>query len=102
MTITAYLPQFEKTMFETGADFWPNNAKIITLISNLNKYTRQRIDGQLTLPADYNGFVRIFQTFGNQFGSSYVYNNNNSKGNAMEWEPVKIATIKTVLTVSRE
>ena len=71
-------------------------------MSNLNKYTRQRIDGQLTLPADYNGFVRMLQTLGNQFGSSYVHNNDNSKGNAMEWELVKIATAKTAPTVSRE
>jgi hypothetical protein len=40
MTITAYLPQFEKTIFETGADSWPDNAKIITLIGDLNKYTK--------------------------------------------------------------
>jgi hypothetical protein len=102
MTITAYLPQFEKTMFKTGADSWPDNAKIITLINDLNKYTRQRIDGQLTLPADYNGFIRMFQIFGNQFRSSYVYNNDNNKGNAMKWEPVKIITTKIILTVSRE
>jgi hypothetical protein len=89
-------------MFETGADSWPDNVKITTLVSSLNKYIRQRINGQLTLPADYNGFVRIFQIFGNQFKSSYVHNNDNSKGNAMEWEPVKIVTVKTVLTVSRE
>jgi hypothetical protein len=71
-------------------------------MGGLNKYTRQRIDGQLTLPADYNAFVRMFQTLGNQFESSYVHNNDNNKGNAMEWEPVKIITVKTAPTVSRE
>jgi len=102
MTITAYLPQFEKTMFEAGADSWPDNAKITTLVGGLNKYTRQRIDGQLTLPADYNGFVRMLQTLGNQFGPSYVHSNDYGKGNAMEWEPVKVAAAKTAPTVSRE
>jgi len=100
--MAAYLPQFEKTMFEANADTWPDNAKITTLVGGLNKYTRQRINGQLTLPADYNGFVRMLQTLGNQFGPSYVNSNGNDKGNAMEWEPVKVAAAKTAPTVSRE
>lgn len=110
MSITAYLPQFEKTMFEAGADDWPDNAKITTLVGGLNKYTRQRIDGQLTLPTDYNKFVRMLQMLGNQFGhlhsngsgSSYGNGNGSNKGNAMEWEPIQVANAKVAPSISRE
>ena len=78
--MTAYIPQFEKVLFEAGAGTWPDDAKITTLVGGLNKYTRQRIDGQLSLPTEYNGFVRMLQTLGNQFGPSY----SNNKDNAME------------------
>jgi Retrotransposon gag protein len=102
--IVAYIPQFEKVMFEAGANSWPDDAKITTLVGGLNKYTRQRIDGQLTLPTDYNDFVRMLQTLGNQFGSSYGNGNDNGQrnGNTMEWEPIKASTAKTAPSVSRE
>ena len=96
-SVTAYIPQFEKVLFEAGAGTWPDDAKITTLVGGLNKYTRQRIDGQLSLPTEYNGFVRMLQTLGNQFGPSY----SNDKDNAMEWEPVRAAATKTAPNVSR-
>lgn len=106
MSVAAYLPQFEKTMFEAGAGSWPDDAKITTLVGGLNKYTRQRIDGQLSLPTDYDGFTRMLQTLGNQFGPSYSNDNGSSNGsgynNAMEWEPVKAAAARTAPSISRE
>jgi len=86
-------------MFEAGAGTWPDDAKITTLVGGLNKYTRQRIDGQLALPTDYDGFVRTLQTLGNQFGSYGQYNGQrqgNGQGNAMDWEqgPARIAAAK--------
>lgn len=102
--IGAYLPQFEKVMFEAGADTWPDNAKITTLVGGLNKDSRQRINGQLSLPTDYEGFIRMLQTLGNHFGPLYSNGNGNGNGNgnAMEWEPVKVAGAKVAPTVSRE
>lgn len=104
MSMAAYLPQFERTMFEAGAESWPDSAKITTLVGGLNKYTRQRIDGQLSLPTDYNGFVRILQTLGNQFGHSYGNGNGNDNGNGnrMEWEPMSVSTSRIAPVVSRE
>ena len=59
MSVAVYIPQFERVMFEASANSWLDDAKITTLVGGLNKYTRQRIDGQMTLPTDYNGFVRM-------------------------------------------
>jgi hypothetical protein len=104
--IAAYIPQFERTMFEAGAGTWPDDAKITTLVGGLNKYTRQRIDSQLALPADYDGFVRTLQTLGNQFGSYGQFNGQgNGNSNAMEWEqaPTRVAAMsKTAPAVSKE
>lgn len=97
-SVAIYLPQFEKVLFEAGANTWPDNAKITTLVGGLNKYTRQRINGQLTVPTDYDEFVQMLQMLGNQFG----YSNNNGNSNAMEWEPVRVATAKTAPRTSKE
>ena len=100
--VAIYIPQFERVLFEAGANSWPDDAKITTLVGGLNKYTRQRIDGQLALPTDYNGFIRMLQTLGNQFGPSYSNGNGNGNvnSNAMEWESVKVSA--TAPVVSRE
>jgi len=58
-SVAVYISQFERVMFEASANSWLDDAKITTLVGGLNKYTRQRIDGQMTLPTDYNGFVRM-------------------------------------------
>ena len=58
-SVTVYIPQFERLLFEAGANAWPDDAKIITLVSGLNKNTRQRIDRQRALPTDYDDFVRM-------------------------------------------
>jgi hypothetical protein len=98
--MAVYLPQFEKTMFEAGADSWPDNAKITTLVGGLNKYTRQRIDRQFTLPTTYNEFIQMLQTLGNQFGP--IYSNGNGNGNAMEWESVRVSATRNAPHVTRE
>ena len=41
---TAYLPRFERTLFKAGADAWPDDAKITTLVGGFNKDTRQRLN----------------------------------------------------------
>lgn len=100
-SIAAYIPQFERILYEAGANAWPDDARITTLVGGLNKYTRQRLDAQLTLPTNYDDFVRTLQTLGNQFGP--VHNDNsNGNGNAMEWEPVSVSATKTAPAVSRE
>jgi Retrotransposon gag protein len=95
--IAQYIPQFERTMFEAGAGTWPDDAKITTLVGGLNKYTRQRLDGQLVLPTEYDKFVRTLQILGNQFGPSFFngQNNSNDNGNAMEWQTARVAAVAT-------
>ena len=88
--MTVYIPQFERLLFETGANAWPDDAKITTLVSGLNKNTRQRIDRQRALPTDYNDFVRMLQTLGNQFEPSYNNGNSNSNGNGNDNKSNKI------------
>jgi hypothetical protein len=100
--VVVYIPQFERMMFEAGANSWPDDAKITTLVGGLNKYTRQRIDGQLTLPTEYNDFVRMLQTLGNQFGPLYSNGNSNGNGNAMEWEPGRASVARVAQAISRE
>lgn len=78
--IMSYVSQFERFLFEAGASTWPDDAKITTLVGGLNKYTRQRIDGQLTLPTDYNEF----------------------NDNTMGWEPIKASAARAAPSVSRE
>jgi hypothetical protein len=102
MNIATYIPQFERVLFGAGANSWPDDAKITTLVGGLNKYTRQQIDGQLTLPTDYNGFVRMLQMLGNQFGPSYSNSNDNDNGNTMEWEGVKVMAATTAQAVTRQ
>lgn len=103
--ISIYLPQFERVLYEAGADTWPDNAKIAALVGGLNKYTRQQLNGQLNLPTDYNGFLRVLQTLGNQFGPLYSNGNGNGNGNgtgsAMEWEASRVAAVKTAPSVSK-
>ena len=78
-------------MFEAGVDKWLDDTRITTLVGSLNKYTRQWINGQVSLPLVYNDFVQILQTMGNQFGGSYA------NGGSMEWEPhLKVTSIKAV------
>lgn len=78
--VVVYIPQFEKVLFEAGADNWPDDAKITTLVSGLNKWTRQRIDSQATIPTTYDTFVRMLQTLGNQFGEGNGNGRHNDNG----------------------
>jgi hypothetical protein len=96
-SLTAYLPRFERTLFEAGADTWPDDAKITTLVGGLNKETKQRLNGQLGLPTEYNAFVRTLMVLGDQYGIQYI---GTAKGNAMEWEQTKAG--KAAPAVSRE
>ena len=58
ISLVAYLPRFERTLFEAGVETCPDNAKITTLVEGLSKEVKQRLDRQLTLPTEYNTFVR--------------------------------------------
>jgi len=99
MSLTTYLPKFERTLFEAGGDTWPDDAKITTLVGGLNKETRHRLNGQLTLPAEYNAFVRTLLSLGNHFSARFL-NGNNS--NAMDWEQSRISKMKVAPSVSPE
>jgi len=92
--IATYIPQYERLLFEAGADSWPDDAKITTLVGGLNKYTRQQVDRQMLLPTIYNEFIRMLQTLGNQFGHTYDgAARHNGNEHTMEWEPVKVAMV---------
>jgi hypothetical protein len=98
MSTVAYLPRFERTLFEAGAEDWPDNAKITTLVGGLNKETKQRLDAQLTLPSEYDAFVRTLLTLSNQFD----FRHNEQGSNAMDWERTKVSKGKIAPAVSRE
>ena len=100
-SLTAYLPRFERTLFEAGADDWPDDAKITTLVGGLNKDTKQRLNGQLDLPTQYNAFVRTLLTLGNQFGTQHM-GMDKDKSSAMEWEQTKVAAAKVAPAASSE
>lgn len=108
--VSVYIPQFERVLFEAGADTWPDDAKITTLVSGLNRGIRHRIDSQASIPITYNNFVRMLQTLGNQFGegngngngnNGNVSNGNGSNGNGkgnsgMDW--VRTAGVATAVS----
>ena len=95
-SLSTYLPRFQQTLFEAEADDWPDNAKITTLVGGLNKDTKQRLNGQLTLPTEYNDFVRMLLTLGNHFGTYHT------KDNGMDWQSSKVAAGKIAPAVSTE
>lgn len=45
--LSAYLPRFERTIYEAGASSWPDSAKITMLLGGLNREAKQRLGGQL-------------------------------------------------------
>jgi hypothetical protein len=95
--VVSFLPRFEKVLFEAGADEWPDDAKITTLVGSLNKFTRQRVNAQIDLPTSYDDFVKMLQNLGNQFGPSYGVDNNDSsrrtgKSGEMDW--IKTAVVR--------
>ena len=78
--MAVYILQFKRVMFEASANSQLDDAKITTLVGGLNKYTKQQINEQMTLPTNYNGFVQMLQTLRNQFRPS----NGNSNSNEIE------------------
>ena len=99
--ISVYIPQFERVLFEAGADTWPDDAKITTLVSGLNQGIRQRIDSQASIPTTYDTFVRMIQTLGNQFGNGNGNGGNGGNGNGgngMDW----VRTAGVAIAVSKE
>lgn len=87
-----YIPRFERTLFEAGADTWPDDAKITTLVGGLNKETKQRLNGQLELPSGYDAFVRTVLSLNGQFGQPAPQ--------TMDWEPTRAAAARPAPTVS--
>ena len=67
MSLVAYLLRFERTLFEAGVETWLDDAKITTLVGGLSKEVRQRLNGQLTLPTEYNTFVQTLLTLNGHF-----------------------------------
>jgi hypothetical protein len=96
-TLSAYLPKFEKTLYEAGANTWPDDAKITTLMGGLNKEIKRRLGGQLNLPTTYNEFIRVLLALGDQqFDPRPSYQGNNT----MDWEHTKAAKGKLAPAVS--
>ena len=92
--MVAYLLRFERTLFKAGVETWPDNAKITTLVEGLSKEVKQRLDKQLTLPTEYNTFVRTLLTLNGHF---------KKQGNeTMDWETTKVSKAKIAPAVTKE
>ncbi|KJZ68939.1 hypothetical protein HIM_08136 [Hirsutella minnesotensis 3608] len=91
-----YLPRFERTLFEAGADSWPDDAKITTLVGGLNKELKQRLTAQLNLPTTYNEFVRVLLALGDQDGVRFYHQGSN----AMDWEQTKTTNARVAPAIS--
>jgi len=96
--LPTYLPRFERTLYEAGADAWPDDAKITTLTGGLNKEIKRRLGGQLNLPSRYDEFVRVLLALGDQQGEPGPSQHHRS--NAMDWEPTRISAGKIAPAVS--
>ncbi|KAK4119285.1 hypothetical protein N657DRAFT_693868 [Parathielavia appendiculata] len=45
-SIAAYIPEFERKLFEARADQWPDEARITLLVVSLNRETQDRLEGK--------------------------------------------------------
>lgn len=59
-SIAAYIPEFERTLFEARADLWPNDARIILLAASLNRETQDRLEGK-DWPETYTQFTAFLR-----------------------------------------
>jgi hypothetical protein len=55
---SAYLARYEKTLYEAGAQDWPDLVKIFTLRSGLEDVLKRNLEVQLAIPAEYDPFVK--------------------------------------------
>lgn len=92
MSLATYLPRFERTLFEAGAEAWPDDAKITTLVGGLSKEAKQRLDGQLTLPTEYDAFIRMLLTLDGHF---------KEQGDSMDWETTRVSKAKVAPAVTK-
>ena len=93
-SLVAYLPRFERTLFEAGAENWPDDAKITTLVGGLSKEVKHRLDTQLTLPTEYDTFVRTLLTLSGHF---------KGQGNdTMDWETTRVSGGRVAPAVTKE
>jgi hypothetical protein len=60
-SIHAYIAKFERVLYETRGQDWPDVNKIFTFRNSLNSTLRNRLAEQLNLPRMYSDFVRIVQ-----------------------------------------
>jgi hypothetical protein len=59
-SIAAYVPEFERTLFEARADLWPDDARIILLAASLNQDTQDRLEGK-DWPETYTQFTAFLR-----------------------------------------
>jgi hypothetical protein len=57
------------------------------------------LDSQLTLPTEYDEFVRTLVTLGSRYSAN---DNGRGNGNGMEWEQIRASAIKTAPVISKE
>jgi hypothetical protein len=59
--LPAYVARFERLLYEARGQDWADVNKITVFRNGLSSALRGRLSHQLTLPADYPGFVRVVQ-----------------------------------------
>jgi hypothetical protein len=59
-SIAAYIPEFERKLFEARADEWPDDARIILLVASLNRETQDRLEGK-DWPETYAQFTAFLR-----------------------------------------
>jgi hypothetical protein len=68
-SIAAYIPEFERKLFEARADGWPDDARIILLVASLNRETQNRFEGK-DWPETYTQFTAFLRRQESAFDST--------------------------------
>lgn len=70
--LTAFLSRFERLLYTAKANKWPDATKIAILRRALNRSVRTKLDSQILVPSDYEGFVKmLLQLIGAHSGTSW-------------------------------
>ena len=59
-SIATYIPEFERLLFQARADKWPDEARIVLLVTSLNRETQDRLEGK-DWPETYTQFTAFLR-----------------------------------------
>jgi TolA-binding protein len=97
--LATFLAKFERLLYKAKANTWPDNTKIALLRRGLNKSARARLDTQIIVPEDYEGFVALLQ----KLSGRQTYTNNGISGNrtgnnagSKTADPMEIGAISSI------